>query len=257
MTAIFGLALAWAIATPDAPTICSPMQQRSLRPRAVLELLLRATPDSLPDGNRPTASAGETDHQVRLAWDTVSVYAQVFELVRVDGDLGPLRLRRYRRVALVWWRLGQSCQRVTPKPAVQSDIDELFLLARPVGNGFADTAAFVAIVADLRPESQWIQRMPTFDISDGSWLYSPRHRRPVNLPNTIQGALTVAEYRDFFAHLPIAGTSYDEMSASWRGLLRWGEAEPRRWALYPAALELCAAERNLGDSTRSRGRCGQ
>jgi hypothetical protein len=256
MAGVLVLALTWVIAAPDSETVCSLVQQRGIRPRGIVELTLRATPDSLRDGNRPGVTDGQVGHRARLTWDTAAVYAQVFELLRAEGDLGPLQPRRYQRVALVWWRSGQQCQRVTPQPAVRPGVDELFLLARRVGSSVPDTGWFDAVYTDLRPESQWIQGMPTFDISDGSWMYSPRYRRPANLPKAIQGDLTVAEYRDFFAHLPVAGASYEEQLASWRGLLRWGEADPRRWTLYPAALALCGAERNLGDSTRSRGRCG-
>ncbi|MDF2774150.1 MAG: hypothetical protein K0S86_3647 [Geminicoccaceae bacterium] len=255
MAGVLVLALTWVIAAPDSATRCSLFQQRSMRPRGIVELTLRATRDSVRDGYRPAAGANETRHRARLAWDTAAIYAQVFELVRAEGDLGSLQPRRGRRVALVWWRSGQQCQRITPEPAVRSDVDDLFLLARRADSSVPDTGWFDAVYTDLRPERQWIQGMPTFDISEGAWMYSPRYRRPVNLPRPIRGDLTVAEYGDFFAHLPVAGASHDEQMARWRGVLRWGEADPRRWTLYPAALALCAAERMVGDITRWRERC--
>jgi hypothetical protein len=52
------------------------------------------------------------------------------------------------------------------------------------------------------------------------------------------GDLTVAEYREFFAHLPLSGDTRAEMAARRRRLFRWADADPRRWSLYPAAFEL-------------------
>jgi hypothetical protein len=124
-----------------------------------------------------------------------------------------------------------------PVPTPQPNVDELFLLFR------SDTGGRAA--ANLRPDSLWIGRLPTFDVNPGTWTYSPLERRPTNLSPSVQGALTITEYRDYFAHLPREDASYEQTKASWRSLLKWAEADPRRRTLYPVAMELCAARVNL------------
>jgi hypothetical protein len=140
---------------------------------------------------------------------------------------------------------------------VKTEITDLFLPARRFEYSVRDTALFDAIVADLRPVREWIQGMPTFDVSDGSWLYAPRYRRPVNVPKRITEDMTVVEYRDYFHHLPVLGATRPEQETSWRALVRWADADPRRWTLYPAALELCGSLFSLSDTTQSREHCGR
>jgi hypothetical protein len=253
--ALLVLALSWAAAETGSEAPCSLFQQRGRRPHGIMALTLRATPDSVRDDHPPVANEREVGHRTREFSDTAEVYAQVFELLTAEGDLGPLQARPNQRIALVWWRLGHSCQRVTPRPAVQRDVDELFLIARGVGTSVVDTSWFEVVYTDLRPETQWIQGMPTFDVGDASWTYSPRYRRPVNIPNTVRGDLTVPEYRDYFAYLPSAGASYEETVASQQRLLRWGDADPRRWRLFPAATSLCAAERAVRDMAQWHAHC--
>ena len=123
MTSVLVLALTWVIAASDAAPFCTWASQRSSRPRDIMELTLRATPDSVRDTHR-SVGARELGHRRRRLSDTTPVFAQIFELVTADGDLGPLRPGRHRRVALVWWNLGMACDRALPGPAVHRDIDE-------------------------------------------------------------------------------------------------------------------------------------
>jgi hypothetical protein len=89
--------------------------------------------------------------------------------------------------------------------------------------------------------------MPTLDVTAGSLMHSPNGPRPANAPVTaMQRALSVPEYREFFALLPVYGESYEQNLESWRQLLRWAAADPRRWSLYPASIALCLAQVNTG-----------
>ena len=252
MAGILGLVLAVVVAREEA--LCSLIQSRGARPLNAIELSLRATTDSLLEIGGTAAAISETGHRQRQPRDVEPVYAQVFQVDRIDGDREAFRSREFRRVAVLWWRLGMHCQRVSPKPAVRSDVRELFLPALQMARRDSLNETFGAFVADLRPESQWIGGMPTFDVTDGGWTYSPSERAPVNLPPA-QGTVTISEYRDLFAHLPIIGASYNNWQLSWRALLRWGDADARRWTLYPAGSLLCNAAASLGDSTLARERC--
>jgi hypothetical protein len=244
------LAVAFALAAHNPPPACSRLRTRTVRPSRVLELTLRATPDSMPDVLQGAAAMIE-----RVPWDTAAVHGQVFEVVRVEGGPGADQIRGHRRAVLIWWRDSLACQRMAPQPAVRENVNDLFLLARPVGSPVGDGTFMDAAVADLRPASQWIAGMPTFDVTPRAWTYSPTEPRPVNLPPTVQGALTISEYRDFFAHVPTTGTSPEARQATWRRMLSWADADPRRWTLYPAAGELCAALVNTGATNASAQRC--
>jgi hypothetical protein len=253
MMGILGLALASVVAG-QGESFCSLMQFRGMRPRNAVELSLRATTDSLPELNRIAGNTNETGYRQRLSWDTATVYAQVFQVDRVDGNRDAFRSREFRRVAVVWWRLGLQCQRVSPKPAVRRDVPELFLPAFQIDRRDSIRENLGASFAELRPEGQWIGGIPTLDIVAGAWTYSPDERRPENLPPT-QGALTISEFRDLFERLPIVGASYSESQLRWHAMLRWGDADARRWTRYPAAQFLCNAVTNLGDTTLAQGRC--
>src|SRR5215207_5091630 len=134
MADLFMIALTWVMSAPDGTRACTIGPDLSTRPRHIMELTLRATPDSVRDIYRPSARAPQRGRRARLPWDTAAVHAQVFTLVRAEGFLGPLETWRDRRVALVWWGLGMQCQRSKPYSAVKRDIRELFLIARPAGS---------------------------------------------------------------------------------------------------------------------------
>jgi hypothetical protein len=256
MAGWFVIALTWVMAAPDGARTCTMAPDLSTRPHRIMELTLRATPDSVRDPYRAWARAPQGGHRARLPGDTAAVYAQVFTLVRAEGVLGPLETWRDRRVALVWWGLGMQCQRSKPYSAVKRDVRELFLIARPAGSATAETEVYDPVYTDLRPRSQWILGMPTFDVGASSLSYSPGDRR-FGDQGTIRGDMSVAEYRDLFARLPRFGESSEQQLVRWRALVRWADDEPRRWKLYPSGLLLCGAEKwFLGDrSTWSRGRC--
>jgi hypothetical protein len=251
---ISALVVALGVAASSPSAVCARGVSRSVRPTNALALTLRATPESLPDHRRapPTAKTGL---RPSLRWNTSTVYGQVFELVRVDGKRGAALLRGHRRVVLIWWRDDAGCNLAPPNPAVRPDAGDLFMLARLRALGARHESSWEAQVADLRREDGWIRGMPTFDVSRGAWTYSPSERRPINLPPTVQGVLTIEEYRDFFSHLQVAASTHEEMKASWRRLLNWAEADPRRWTLYPANGELCVAVANLEARAAWRHRC--
>jgi hypothetical protein len=226
---------------------CSIVIARSVRPSGTLQMTLRATPEMMPDRRRVAPLPSASDRRWISPWDTATVFGQVFELVQVEVSPRAARLRGHQRVVLVWWTHGPGCQRMPPLPRPRQNVDELFLLVRP--------EAWDGAAANLRPDSLWIGGLPTFDLSAGAWTYSPQEPRPTNLDPSVQGVLTILEYRDYFAHLPLAGSSREAREASWRRLLEWAEADPRRWTLYPPAPELCAAVVNLQASAAWSHRC--
>ena len=155
----------------ETASLCSLFQTNSHKPRDVFELSLHSTSDSVQDLTPFAASAHQTGHRARLPWDTAAVYGQVFRILRVDGDAIPSRLQNASQVVLVWWRLGMQCQRVSPIPAIRLDVQDLFIVARPTPREGDDTTR-AQIVADLRPDSQWIGGLPTLDVTAGSLMYS-------------------------------------------------------------------------------------
>jgi hypothetical protein len=252
---LLGAMFAVAVDAPALSPLCGRGVSQSFRPRDVLQLSVRATPDSLPDPRREVADPAYTGYGARVSWDTAAVYGQLFALGHVDGTLGGVRWRDHTHVVLIWWRDGVQCQRITPRPAVRRDVEDLFLLARPAGSQWAGSE--LIHIATLRPPRDWVQGIPTIDVTGGSWMYSPQQRRPVNLPPGVQGGLSLPEYRDFFAHLPQSPGTYEDQRAARNRLLIWGDAVPRRWTLFPAAGELCAAAMGVRADDVTRRRCPQ
>jgi hypothetical protein len=243
----------FVVSAHNAPPPCSLIISQSMRPAMALELTLRATPDSVRDP--VPADSNATGHRTRVSWDTAAVYAQVFSVVQIGGDTTPLSSRGPSRVAVVWWNLGVQCQRTRPQPAVQPALRDLFLVAQPRDRRHVLNERARIILSDLRPESEWIEGMPTFDVTQGAWIYSPEFPRPVNLPATTTGSLSVAEYREMYGRLPGVSLSIDYSARPWQELVHWGAADPRRWNLYPASTMLCLAAHNAGDTATYRIRC--
>ncbi len=98
---MLGLALTCSLVARDATHLCSLRQSRSFRPRSALEFTLRATTDSLPEVIRPPVSNENIGHRQPLSWDTATVYAQIFNVLQIGGDLGALNGRTYSRIAVV------------------------------------------------------------------------------------------------------------------------------------------------------------
>lgn len=237
-------------ARPALP--CQLERTQSLRPGLVLELSVRATQDSVAD-SAAVRDLQATHSRTRRTSEGPPAFAQLFSIVRVEGDLDQASWRDHRRVAVVWWSLGPQCERSKPSPAVRDDVTELFLPALPSGRRDSAAEAAGSVVPVLRPKSRWIGAMPTFDVAVGDWTYSPGRSPAGATPS--RGALSVAEYRELFARLPVVGAPPDERRSRALALLRWGDEDPRRWVRHPAASALCRAASSLADTVRYRQHC--
>ncbi|MBY0491335.1 MAG: hypothetical protein K2R93_15940 [Gemmatimonadaceae bacterium] len=195
------LLIASTLLMPLASSRCSPVIRHFNKPAHHLTLWARTGRDSVFVGKE---------------------YGQVFDLVRVDGATTPA-VGAAPRVVLVWWGLTASCERVRDTAWT------------PVPTGEA------LVVAQPRPEGQWIQGMPTFDILLNE-LYIPA-RAQQQFPRSTP--LGIGEYWPLFAMVPAAELSPADARPYWERVLAWGRANPTRASRTPARQLLCHAKDRL------------
>ena len=236
--AVPALAATFSVSEP----VCTIAMQQTFRPAAPLLLTLRATPDSVLVGYYPRPGLLRRAIGVR---DSVAVFGQVFDLVQADGSR-VAALNGHRRAVLVWWRVNPGCGRYPPGPAVGADVKDLFLIAEaPDRNAPAGSSSSAVKGARLRPVAEWIAGTPTFDVEVGAWLYSPTIPRPRNAEFAALRMMSVGEYKELLALLPLQDGSDTEEEVAFERLLAWGSARPERWSMYPAFVHLCSASVSL------------
>jgi hypothetical protein len=216
------LGLAWFPIGITTPSNCSIALNRFFRPKNPSYLIVRATTDSISDGAYHFGDDGFSRLPSSLA--PSKVYAQVFHVISAHGP-GAAAVRGHSQVALVWWRLGASCQRWVPRAALKVESGDAFVLKQP------------------RPRSDWIEDMPTFDIEVADWVYAPALARRYLAQTGAVREMTVPEFLRLFSLLPTeAGARNPEPL---KRLLAWGAQDSTRWLLDPARLALCSAHAML------------
>jgi len=201
--------------------LCDQPRLRPLRHSAETHLIVTATAETReagegiapftfaewqPPGKRPTI-AGQVVvlDSVRGAFD---------ELVREDAGTS-------RRIVLVPWDHDPGCQPI-PWSASPRWI--------PVGQ-----RGFVA--ARLRPRARWVDRLPTFDVSD-AWRepYSIERMKVLttNMPEAAGAIMTPEEYASLYAALPEQTAWAIDPLAAVRPLREWRDRNPHLAAKYPA-----------------------
>lgn len=244
-------------ATEPVP-LCSIGRVVDVRPSRSIGLTLRATRDSVRDPH----GAALTDFLRRETgelppWDTTAAFGQRFEVRHIVGEEEARGLRAARNVVLLWWRLGTTCARVSPRPAVRRDLSNFFIPARLPSTPAGAPGEPIAVVALLRPRELWIGGLPTIDVGEFAWSYAPSEQQP-----RVSGegraryeALTLREYRDFFSRLPTYGGTREEQEDQRRRLLAWGDADPTLWSRYPSYHALCSARAYLGIPVDDKPAC--
>ncbi len=193
------------------------------RAEQVTYAVVRPTTDSVSDG-KYYSFATDRDGRTPLFDGAVAttVYGQIFDVVRMEGA-GADALKGQQRAVLVWWRRGMQCQRFFPASA-------LFI-----------RSGEVVVVRDARPPSEWIAGMPTFDMLEMSGdLYPTR----VDLIRGVQDTvprLSLAEFIDMHRQLPTPAEKDADYQNAGARLLRWGDADERRWRTAPSRGLLCEA----------------
>lgn len=150
------------------------------------------------------------------------VYGQVMEVVRARGA-GASTLPRGRRVLVVWWGLGASCQRAYPQRALHAEPGELFLQLSP------------------RDSTGWTAGMPTYDVGPGVLTYSPRGRQQ-SAPPAEARPMSMREFLDLYGVLPASEVRDRDPVAALAPLLEWAVRHRNRAVKQPALFYVCAAQ---------------
>lgn len=215
--------------TPPSPACTKGMVLWFERDPEVGFVILRATTDSILDGEYFHEDRMPTKTPAQPRGEARPVFGQLFEVVAV-GEEQRDEVEGHERAVLVWWSVGLFCERWFPRRSREvTEGVELFVAKRP------------------RDPADWIDGIPTYDVEFGDWLYHAGERRPDD--RTI-GSLTAAEYAELYELWPEVGASRETAIASLESIIRWGAAAPGRWDLWPARLVLCQA----ADRLRGYGR---
>lgn len=212
MTMIRNLALlagacaAMAAAVPARPEVCSIAPAPSYRPS--LQLIVTATADTLPAG------PGSMQYRVEAEYPG-AIYGQVARVERVGGADAAGLPAATDRVVLVPWDRDAGCQRVQWSSGAR--------WIQPGARGL--------VWSSLRPREQWVDGLPTLDVSGD--YQAPSAGATEGLP--ADSALTVEQLFDLVDLLPEyeadgAGQGDDQP------LLRWAAANPGLARLYPAQM---------------------
>jgi hypothetical protein len=195
------------------------------RAEQVTFTVVRATTDSVSDGRYYSFASDRAGRTPLFDGATATtVHGQIFSMLRAEGA-GADALRSHECVVLIWWRRGHSCQRYFPASA-------LFI-----------TSGEVLVVRDARPPSEWVAGMPTFDMIEMSDdLYPTRQQLTLGVPDSVP-RLSFAEFIDMYRQLPTAAEKEADYRNAGARLLRWGDADARRWRTSPARELLCDAFR--------------
>lgn len=205
-------------------------------------VVLRTTLDSASDGlyyaslisgvsrspaiaaERPRVSIGQMPARAPAppAQRAHEVYGQVMEVVRARGA-GASTLPRGRRVLLVWWGLGASCQRAYPQRALHAEPGELFLQLSP------------------RDSTEWTAGMPTYDIGPRVLTYSPRGQHQSSRSATAR-PMSMREFLDLYLVLPTREVRDRDPVAALAQLLEWAVSHRNRAVKQPALFFVCAAQ---------------
>jgi hypothetical protein len=200
-------------------------------------VVLEATPDSVavpfwyrPFGGRETYSRFRESDSVWSRPETV--YGQKFRVRQASGQ--PRGLRRGSTVIVIWWGLGISCQRARPYSATNPRIQNLVILS------------------PARPRADWLEGTPLFDAWVRVFLFSPERAGVTNDIEPPLRPLSLADFLEFLRLLPAPDVLFSRDSTFIAPLVRWADASPERWTLYPAVHTLCDA---LRTHQRAAPRC--
>lgn len=173
----------------------------------------------------------------------VVVYGQVVRLDTVRGPFAARLAPAQRRAVLISWGSGGMCDLLPTGRA----------LGIPPGE-----RAFLEL--GPRPDSAWVQGMPTFDRGIGIRRYAPaeydRHHRPTWWARLLKPRpMTLDEYFQMYEALPPADLWETDAAAASRIVYRWARTHPRAAEREPARTMIQAMRRELrqrrddGDST--------
>ena len=213
------LAAAFALNTASTPvrrcSILYPLLPDENHTRAIL----RATSDSAPDGEWFEGPGEWRASRVRPNARSVPMkpFGQIFELRDAYG-VGAGSVKQYKRAVVVWWSGG--CGREVPAHAIRI----------PHGDLFLSQAA--------RPQREWIDGIPTFDVDAPTWFYAPSDVQPGFANNM----MTIAEYSGYFATLPRARDvllAVQNGGTPFHPLLDWAKHNRKLSTKYPAKEMLC------------------
>jgi hypothetical protein len=222
---------------------CTLMIIEGVRPGNAAQLVLKATPDSVSDGSWFPVFGDPKRVPQHQGQVPRIVFGQVFDVVSESG-LSAGMLSGARRVVIVWWEVTASCTRWFPLASLNQNVTDLFLPLKPRDGRRPPDELEYFRVGELRPREEWVSGLPTIDVAPGSLWYSPTARLPVNLEPPITRPMTVPEYLELYARLPVIGGDRTAWVESNARLLAWGDSLPELWRLHPSASVLCMALQN-------------
>jgi hypothetical protein len=204
---LLGACALMAAARPARPELCSIAPVPSIRPG--LQLIVTATADTLPAGS------GSMEYPVE-AESPGAIYGQVARVERAGGAAAAGLPAATDRVVLVPWDHDAGCQRVQWSSGAR--------WIQPGTRGL--------IWSSLRPREQWVDGLPTLDVSGD--YQAPSTGTMEDLP--ADSALTVEQLFDLVALLPEDEADVAGVEADDQPLLRWARANPGLARLYPAHM---------------------
>lgn len=219
------VALATGLTTAPLSRACS-LEIPSIPTRAENPnyVVLRATADSASDGfyfatmsrdglAREAASPGQR---------AIEVYGQVMEVISAAGKRAAALTPR-RRVLVIWWELGASCQRAAPRAARHIAAGEVFLHLAP------------------RDSTRSPSGLPTFDVSWGLTLVFAPGGGGITFAGDTARVMTMREFTEMFEVLPRTAAFERNPQLSVAPLLQWGLTKKASAAASPARHFICAA----------------
>ena len=222
----------------------------ALPTRSDTYVVLRATKDSASDGlyyrsmmSGVSRSPEPPVERARITIGSMSarapelpslqpreVFGQVMEVVAASGE-GVSSLPRRRRVLVIRWGLGMSCQRAMPAQALSVLPGELFLQA------------------SFRDSSEWVAGMPTYDLRPRVLTFAPNGWRDGSPPAT-ERPMRMREFLEMYRVLPTREAREGDAPAALAPLLAWAAQHRDAASKSPARYVVRAARAELDTTPR-------
>lgn len=120
-------------------------------------VVAKATPDTLSDGPYYyTMGTKEGFQRIPLYSRQlpITVFGQVLELQEAAGRYSD-RVRRHRRILVIWWNFGAACTRSLPSPVRRFQTGRLLIIKAP------------------RSPEDWVAGLPTYDVDFADAVFVP------------------------------------------------------------------------------------